>query len=90
MKSERGRHGPVHHAAAGVLALSALPYAHKALHIAADGYAFAWTAFAITAALYSRKHTMPRLVLAWLTLLAAVTDLPVMRDTITELTGARW
>ncbi|WP_037605823.1 hypothetical protein [Streptacidiphilus rugosus] len=80
----------IRHAAAASIALLALPAARSVLHIAGDGYAFAWVLFALTGFAYRRRGGLFWLTLAWLALLAAVTDLRVVADTITELTGARW
>lgn len=81
--------GLTRHTAAAGIALLALPAARAFLHIADDGYAFAWLLFAIASFLYRRRGGLFWLVLAWLTLLAAITDLQVVADTVTELTGAR-
>lgn len=98
MTARRTRHGWPFHLAAVAAAVIALPAAHAVLHVAAGtgqlptggGYAAAWALALVAAGLYRRTGAWLAWAALWAVILGSVTDLPVLHNTVTYLTGASW
>lgn len=94
----RAIHGWPFHVAAIGAAVAVLPLVHGVLHVAAGagqlptagGFAFAWALALIAAVLYRRTGAWLAWAAMWAVILGSVTDLPVLHNTVTYLTGASW
>ncbi|MEY9937312.1 hypothetical protein [Streptacidiphilus sp. MAP5-3] len=86
----RPQHGLLFHASAAAAALLALPWWHRALHIGADQYGGAWALTLAAAVLYRRRPGWFRYALLLASIAGAVTDMPVLHDSVSWLTGAAW
>lgn len=93
----RPHHGLAFHATAAAAALLALPWWHRALHIGASGplptaggFAFAWSLAGIATLLYRRRTTWLWYALLLASIAGAVTDLPVLENSVSWMTGAAW
>jgi hypothetical protein len=86
----RTRHSLVGHATAALTAVALLPPWHHVLRIGGDQYGGAWALIVAAWVLHWRTGWWISWALLWAAILGAVTDLPVVHDTVTYLTGAVW
>ncbi|MEZ0066703.1 hypothetical protein ABIA32_002715 [Streptacidiphilus sp. MAP12-20] len=87
--SRPGR-GLLFHATAGAAALMLLPWWHRVLHVGGDEYGGAWALAGLAWWLHHRRPTWLRHALVCSAVAGAVTDLPVLHDSVSWLTGAVW
>lgn len=93
----RHRHGWLFHSTTAISALAAIPKVHAMLRTTANGslptesaWAFAWGLTAVAWGLHRAKGWWVFWTALWALLVGMVTDLPVVHDSVTYLTGAAW